>query len=357
MLEDTGRAGERKRVHESYLKCSVFCGECQLERGASDSRLNLQRTTGRTGTEHYYFFCIARQQGAWDSRHIPMHEVDEAVLKHCRTVRLSDEFIRWVEESIDSALADHKRLQNELRGQLTVRLNQIATKADNLIDLVAEGGTVAAKASARIRDIEDQRRAVEQQLGTMQDGLAKGVAQIRGWIEPLRDPCELYLNASDEMRRRLNQAIFHRLWVIDLNRVSSHLSEPAQLLLEAQMALQREQFEQAPMQGPRPPTADGDLEDEAAIWTYSMHDGNGSSEPRLVDLRGLEPLTPCMPCRCATSCATDPWCFPARGGTAVQGYMIARGFAAPRRRRPCRPGCVPVVWGCHSRGACARVVG
>jgi hypothetical protein len=28
-----------------------------------------------------------------------------------------------------------------------------------------------------------------------------------------------------------------------------------------------------------------------------------------VDLRGLEPLTPCMPCRCATSCATDPYSF------------------------------------------------
>ena len=26
-----------------------------------------------------------------------------------------------------------------------------------------------------------------------------------------------------------------------------------------------------------------------------------------VELRGLEPLTPCMPCRCATSCATAPW--------------------------------------------------
>ena len=26
----------------------------------------------------------------------------------------------------------------------------------------------------------------------------------------------------------------------------------------------------------------------------------------MVDLRGLEPLTPCMPCRCATSCAIDP---------------------------------------------------
>jgi hypothetical protein len=26
----------------------------------------------------------------------------------------------------------------------------------------------------------------------------------------------------------------------------------------------------------------------------------------LVDLRGFEPLTPCMPCRCATSCAIGP---------------------------------------------------
>jgi hypothetical protein len=25
-----------------------------------------------------------------------------------------------------------------------------------------------------------------------------------------------------------------------------------------------------------------------------------------VELRGLEPLTLCMPCRCATSCATAP---------------------------------------------------
>ena len=38
--------------------------------------------------------------------------------------------------------------------------------------------------------------------------------------------------------------------------------------------------------------------------------GDGSLSV-LVELRGLEPLTPCMPCRCATSCATAPYvCFP-----------------------------------------------
>src|SRR6478609_7907854 len=35
--------------------------------------------------------------------------------------------------------------------------------------------------------------------------------------------------------------------------------------------------------------------------------GDGSLSV-LVELRGLEPLTPCMPCRCATSCATAPYC-------------------------------------------------
>jgi hypothetical protein len=36
-----------------------------------------------------------------------------------------------------------------------------------------------------------------------------------------------------------------------------------------------------------------------------------SSSGFLVELRGLEPLTPCMPCRCATSCATAPnTCLP-----------------------------------------------
>src|SRR3712207_4774535 len=34
----------------------------------------------------------------------------------------------------------------------------------------------------------------------------------------------------------------------------------------------------------------------------------GATLLSLVDLRGFEPLTPCMPCRCATSCATGPRC-------------------------------------------------
>ncbi len=30
------------------------------------------------------------------------------------------------------------------------------------------------------------------------------------------------------------------------------------------------------------------------------------SKDTVVELRGFEPLTPCMPCKCATNCATAP---------------------------------------------------
>jgi hypothetical protein len=54
-----------------------------------------------------------------------------------------------------------------------------------------------------------------------------------------------------------------------------------------------------------------------------------------VELRGLEPLTPCMPCRCATSCATAP----DRVSPTPVGNSRNLSQPRPRRRnRPRRPG-------------------
>lgn len=50
--------------------------------------------------------------------------------------------------------------------------------------------------------------------------------------------------------------------------------------------------------------------DGRALKSERCPDSSINDDPshHMVDLRGLEPLTPCMPCRCATSCATDPHC-------------------------------------------------
>lgn len=71
-----------------------------------------------------------------------------------------------------------------------------------------------------------------------------------------------------------------------------------------------------------------------------------------MDLRGLEPLTPCMPCRCATSCATGPDAVPDRPEqlekrTTRKDASTNRGAHPGRvtvRRNKCaHPGVVSVV--------------
>lgn len=63
ILDASGKSGERKRVHQSYLKGSLWCGECYAERGDSSRRMIIQRAVGRTKAEYFYFFCRGRQKG------------------------------------------------------------------------------------------------------------------------------------------------------------------------------------------------------------------------------------------------------------------------------------------------------
>jgi hypothetical protein len=96
-----------------------------------------------------------------------------------------------------------------------------------------------------------------------------------------------------------------------------------------------------------------------------------------VELRGLEPLTPCMPCRCATSCATAPnYCcsasfspgFPRSNSNILEQQFrkfqighIPRGspVVTPRRRQRepsprCRRPAAGPPPGSPSRGARGR---
>src|SRR5690606_27620642 len=82
----------------------------------------------------------------------------------------------------------------------------------------------------------------------------------------------------------------------------------------------------------------------------------------LVDLGGLEPPTPCMPCRCATSCATDPGAAPDVLGATPLLYMTPASVVTSRGRCGCpqallggstimnmAPNCSPTMRNCPQR--------
>ena len=166
----------------------------------------------------------------------------------------------------------------------------------------------SSNAAARIRDIEVERRDVEARLASVEDDLSQGATHIRGWLDLLSNPYELCRNASDEMRRQLNQALFTHLWVINLDQVDADFTDLARELIEAQMRWQPLRHEEAvSVTNARPLTESPRfVKDRVDLMSSSVHDGNGWSKHSLVDLRGFEPLTSSMRTRRATNCATGP---------------------------------------------------
>ncbi len=332
-LEASGRAGERKRVYPHYLKGSLWCGECYAVRGLVDKRMIIQRSIGKTGGEYFYFFCRGKQQGVCNSRHIPFDLVEDQVIEHYRTVQLRPEFIEWVHGQIDNALQDQAGSRRQLRDQIQGQIARLQTRVDNLIDLVADGGLAGSKAREKITEIERERAGLEARLGTIEDDLSIGAEFLKGWLELLRDPYELYRTASNDMRRELNQAIFTRIFVIDQDRAESELQEHVRLLLEAQ-AEWAASFGLGIEAGSNENDAEASSRSESTEghWRKPVDLALGSSKQSLVPLEGLEPPTLSLGRNCS-SIELQRRCIQCIRRGVARGCPATRA-TSPRDRAP-----------------------
>lgn len=83
-------------------------------------------------------------------------------------------------------------------------------------------------------DIQNQRARLQVQLVNVKDRLTDAAAFVEKYLALLEDPRELYRTADDETRRRLNQAIFARIFIHEDEVTDHEPVEPVGDLLAAQ---------------------------------------------------------------------------------------------------------------------------
>ncbi len=170
-------AGERRRIHNHYLKGSVYCGACN-QTGAT-KRLNIQVTTSRRGYQYMYFFCAnARDKAACTSRHINVALVERAVEDHYATIRLDPQFVTDVRAHITETLTGEKAAVRLLHRQLTNQLHRLDHQEANLIDLAADATIPQAKVRQKLRQIERDREHLRTRLGEADDTLSQDARLI-----------------------------------------------------------------------------------------------------------------------------------------------------------------------------------
>ncbi|HEX3783108.1 MAG TPA: recombinase family protein [Pseudonocardiaceae bacterium] len=298
ILKSRTEAQERRRVHHHYLKGSLFCGRCH--RAGRTSRMLIQRTKNRWGTEYLYFFCASKRdkkQTTCPTPHVSVQHVEELVEQHYATVRFDPGFAAEVRAQLTTMLNDDNAASRLFHQQLTKELQALDVQESNLLDL-SDGDlpdSAAAKIKRKLHDIDRRRQHLTERLGTTNDELSVSAQLIETCLTLLADPQELYRRCDDHQRRLLNQALFHAFYIEDDEISDSDLKEPFAQLHDLQRRRARvvsRDVDEA-RNGSRAASRweDDPASNELQALLPGIDLARGCSKAPNVELRGIEPLT------------------------------------------------------------------
>lgn len=308
--------GQRDRVLSHHLKGMLFCGRCHT--AERTSRLIYTEATGKTGKRYGYFLCRARQDGLCDLPHLGVELIEQALVDHYRTLQLPADFATAVRQLLDEALADEHASVKELHTSLNRQLRAIDEKIARLVDLAADGTMPQAQIKTKIQNLKLDRSRIEGGLVNTSEELAVGAGVLRNALHLLADPHRRYRDVSDTVRRHLNQTFFERFYVDQVDKLVvtdektplvDELLEASRICTSRPTNLRTSADHSRGRKRGSPRQAKASLQTKSAYPTLAgVFPVTGSSKAVMVELRGLEPLTPTLPVWCATSCAIAPCC-------------------------------------------------
>ena len=289
-------AGTHQRTNQHYLRGSAYCGTC-------GSRLMLTTARNRWGTKYLYLVCSGRTRKITDCQRQAMSAemVEELIEDEYRTVALSpslrDSIEELVLEDFDALQAGSKTERKQMESQCI----ELGAQRQKLLDAHYAGAIPLDLLKAEQDRIAGQLTRIEDQLASFDANFEQARAVLADTLDLTRDCHTAYLEAGDSTRRLFNQAFFSKIYIdeddetreqtvrVDYNEpFDSLLSRLIPASVHRNLDIKKTALRDIPI---------GGLND-----TLSETDKvQGSHTDTLVEMRGLEPLTPCVQSRCSTS--------------------------------------------------------
>jgi site-specific DNA recombinase len=208
LIDAHNKAGEKRRVHEHYLKGSVYCAEC-------GSRLCITKAVNRWGSEYLYFFCLGnyRKLTTCSQSAIPVELVECHIERKWQAVRFAPRYAETIKALVSEELSSLRSHQERERGRALkrrVKLNEERRKLLNAHYLDAIPLELMKEEQNRItRELFD----TERQLAAAELALDQVDATLRRSLDFLVNCYQTYATAPTYVRRQLNQAMFEAFYV------------------------------------------------------------------------------------------------------------------------------------------------
>ena len=215
--------------------------------------------------------------------------IEAAVEEHYRTVQIPEHVLPALRELVTSEFDRlHQVAKHEAQGYKAER-DALRDERTKLMQAHYAGAVPLDLLGSEQDRIARRLAFLDAQINAGDIEYEQAKAHLDDCLALAGDMHTIYMSIDDSLRRIANQAFFDKLIVTDDDTIHGEPGVPFNVFLDrdVQTLAVRQQGRTA----------------ESGTQTGDVV---GLNNDLLVDLRGLEPLTPCMPCRCATSCATGP---------------------------------------------------
>lgn len=287
------RFGERRKVHDHFLKSTVHCGQC-------GSRLIVQMTRSKSGELYPYFICAgryARQSNGCQQGAVLIYTVEEGVEKlyDAMRSRITPEFRQQTEAEVRSELLTSRGdAENELR-QLGLERAKLEREQERLLQ-AHYADAIPLDLFKREQDrIAATLQGMDRQAKKL-DNDHEDVERILALAFDLLENCpRAYQNAPDHIKKLFNQVFFEKILVYRDKEPKAHLVEPFATLLGHP---RQDGQEKDPTRKSRALNNSGDLGSDEPRRPLFLGDVFGNNT--LVPLEGFEPPT----CSLGRSCSS-----------------------------------------------------
>ncbi len=210
ILDAHAHSGDRTHKHHHHLKGSIFCGYC-------GRRLIFSRVRSRSGEFYEYFGCISRpgRGERCDSRHMPTHQVEQAIERYYVSVRLTPrqrEVIRGEVERYAGALMENAEKES---GRHTARLLELQNQQQKLLHLHYQGKVDEEVLGSEQQRIDRERADARKWADAATHDAGEIMQALDEALTLLTDPQIAYTQATPHTQRLLNQALFEALLILD----------------------------------------------------------------------------------------------------------------------------------------------
>jgi DNA invertase Pin-like site-specific DNA recombinase len=118
--------GERKRVHNHYLKSTVYCGEC-------GSRLIIQVSRSQNGVHYPYFTCIGRQskRTKCQQKAVLIYEGEDQIAEYYKKIQFTDEYCEQLKKQMLADITEQKKQSAKERDELHHEQDRLQNRQKN----------------------------------------------------------------------------------------------------------------------------------------------------------------------------------------------------------------------------------